>query len=85
MRLGWLELKDFRNHVQTRLEDIPEGLIVAVGANGEGKTNLLEGMHALYAVGSPRSASTEPLVRRGVEAAYVRGEVESSGGRARSM
>lgn len=81
MRLAWLELKDFRNHADTRLVDVPEGLIVAVGANGEGKTNLLEGVHVLYAVGSPRASSAEPLVRRGAESAYVRGEVESTDGR----
>ena len=40
MRLLWVELKDFRNHEDTRL-DVPDGLVVAVGANGEGKTNLL--------------------------------------------
>ena len=35
MRLGWAELRDFRNHAFTRVEDLPEGLLVAVGPNGE--------------------------------------------------
>lgn len=81
MRLAWVELRDFRNHRHTELTEIPEGLIVAVGPNGEGKTNLLEGIHVLYALGSPRASSSEPLVRDEEEAAYVRGEVETREGR----
>jgi DNA replication and repair protein RecF len=56
-------------------------LIAAVGANGEGKTNLLEGIAFLFFLVSPRASSTEPLVRRGAEAAYLRGEIETVGGR----
>lgn len=81
MRLLWAELKDFRNHPNTRLPDIPDGLVVVVGGNGEGKTNLLEGLAFLFFLASPRVSSTEPLVRRGAEAAYVRGEIETAGGR----
>jgi DNA replication and repair protein RecF len=75
MRLLWVELKDFRNHRDTRL-DVPDGLSVAVGANGEGKTNLLEGMYYLFALSSPRVSATMPLVRAGADSAYVRGEVQ---------
>jgi DNA replication and repair protein RecF len=82
MRLGWVELRDFRNHAHTSIDPVPDGLIVAVGRNGEGKTNLLEGMHFLYALGSPRSSTSEPLVRYGAEHAYTRGEFETLGGRA---
>ncbi len=81
MRLMWLELRDFRNHAHTHLDPIPEGLIVAVGPNGEGKTNLLEGMYVLYALSSPRTSSNEPLVRDGAEHAYARGEFETRDGR----
>lgn len=81
MRLVWVELRDFRNHAETRLEDIPEGLVVAVGPNGEGKTNLLEGIAFVFLLQSPRTSSTEPIVRRGAEAAYARGETETEGGR----
>ena len=41
MRLLWFEVRDFRNHEHTRVDPMPDGLIVAVGPNGEGKTNLL--------------------------------------------
>lgn len=81
MRLAWLELLDLRNHEHTHLRDIPTGLIVVVGDNGEGKTNLLEGMHVLYAMGSPRAASNDALVRDGADSAYVRGEFETLDGR----
>ncbi|HEY7476845.1 MAG TPA: DNA replication and repair protein RecF [Actinomycetota bacterium] len=81
MRLSWVELRDFRNHAHTELREIPDGLIVAVGPNGEGKTNLLEGMYVLYALGTPRAGSSEPLVRDGAEAGYARGEFETLGGR----
>ena len=81
MRLAWLELRDFRNHAHTSIEAMPDGLSVAVGPNGEGKTNLLEGMHVLYALSSPRTSTNEPLVRDGAEHAYVRGEFETRDGK----
>jgi DNA replication and repair protein RecF len=81
VRLAWIELRDFRNHAETRLEDPPEGMVVSVGPNGEGKTNLLEGIAFLFLLQSPRTSSTEPIVRRGAEAAYARGEIETGEGR----
>lgn len=82
MRLAWVELRDFRNHEHTRLEDLPTGVVTVVGPNGEGKTNLLEGVAFLFLLASPRTSSAEPIVRRGAEgSAYARGEVETQGGR----
>jgi DNA replication and repair protein RecF len=49
--------------------------------NGEGKTNLLEGMFFLFSLSSPRVSANQPLVREGTEAAYARGEFETLGGR----
>ena len=80
MHLTWVELRDFRNHAHTELTEIPEGLVVAVGPNGEGKTNLLEAMHVLYALQSPRTATSEAMVRDGAEAGYVRGEFATRDG-----
>lgn len=77
MRLAWVELRDFRNHAYTRIEAVPDGLIVAVGPNGEGKTNLLEGMCYLFTLASPRVSASGPLVREGADAAYLRGEVQT--------
>jgi DNA replication and repair protein RecF len=78
--LAWIELRDFRNHRETRV-DVPDGLVVVVGDNGEGKSNLLEGMYYLLALTSPRVATDVPLIRHGAESAYVRGEVETAAGR----
>ena len=65
MRLSWVELRDYRNHAHTRIELRTDGLFVVAGPNGEGKTNLLEAMHFLYALGSPRVGASAPLVREG--------------------
>ena len=81
MRLSWVELRDYRNHVHTRVDVGNDGLMVVAGANGEGKTNLLEAMHFLYSLGSPRVSASDPLVRYGADAAYVRGEFETRDGR----
>ncbi len=80
MRLLWIELHDFRNHADTRLE-VPEGLVTVVGPNGEGKTNLLEGMHFLTHLDSPRVSADLPLIRQGAESAFVRGEAQTGEGK----
>jgi DNA replication and repair protein RecF len=80
MRLAWLELRDFRNHKLTKIDPVPEGLIVAVGNNGEGKTNLMEGMYFLCSLTSPRLATNQPLVREGADSAFTRGEFETLSG-----
>jgi DNA replication and repair protein RecF len=81
MRLAWVELRRFRNHEHTEIEQVPDGLSVVVGPNGEGKTNLLEGMHVLYALSSPRVSSNAALVQHGHEAAYARGEFVTANGK----
>ena len=76
MRLAWVELRDLRNHAETRLDDLPPGLITVAGPNGEGKSNLLEGVAFLFFLESPRTSSSEPIVRRGSDGpAYARGEI----------
>jgi DNA replication and repair protein RecF len=81
LRLSWAELRDFRNHRDTRVDEVPEGVVVIVGPNGEGKTNLMEGIAFLFFRDSPRTSSGEPLVRRGADAAYARGEILTRDGR----
>jgi len=82
LRLAWVELRDFRNHWQTRVDGLPEGLVTLVGPNGEGKTNLLEGIAFLFFLASPRTSTTEPIVRRGSDGpAYARGEVLTQAGK----
>ncbi len=81
MRLSWLEVRDFRNHMELSLQ-IPEGLTTVVGPNGRGKTNLLEAIHYLCTLESPRVSGDLPLVRTGASQAFLRGEVASLAGRA---
>jgi DNA replication and repair protein RecF len=80
VRLAWIEARDFRNHRETALE-VPSGLVAVVGPNGQGKTNLLEAMHYLCALASPRVHSDMPLVRVGASTAVLRGEVVTETGR----
>ncbi|MGH2682009.1 MAG: DNA replication/repair protein RecF [Actinomycetota bacterium] len=80
MRLAWLEVRDFRNHPETSVE-FPSEVVALLGANAQGKTNLLEAVHYLLTLSSPRAASDDPLVRRGADRAYLRGEVETAVGR----
>jgi DNA replication and repair protein RecF len=80
VRLAWLEARDFRNHRETAVEFPPE-VVVVLGANAQGKTNLLEAVHYLLTLSSPRASVDEPLVRRGADRAYLRGEVETATGK----
>ncbi len=80
MRLSWIELRDFRNHRETRLDTAP-GLTAVVGDNGQGKTNLLEGIYFAFALESPRTATDLPLVRSGAASGFVRAEIETATGR----
>jgi DNA replication and repair protein RecF len=69
-----LSLTDFRSYQELSLELGP-GVTTFSGLNGEGKTNLVEAVGYLAALGSHRVASDAPLVRRGAERAVLRGAV----------
>jgi DNA replication and repair protein RecF len=64
MRARRLQLCDFRNYEQAEVE-FGDGLTVVVGANGAGKTNLLEGLCFACTGRSPRTSNERELVRRG--------------------
>ncbi|MDQ4116272.1 MAG: DNA replication/repair protein RecF [Actinomycetota bacterium] len=74
MLLRRFSVTDFRSWPEADLELDP-GVTVLIGANGAGKTNLVEGVGYLASLGSHRVASDAPLVRRGADKAVVRGEV----------
>lgn len=76
MRLDRLWLTDFRSYGTAELEPAPDGLTVVVGANGEGKTNLLEAIAYLATLRSFRGAPGEALIRVGASQAVVRAEIE---------
>jgi DNA replication and repair protein RecF len=70
-----LWLTDFRSYPSAEVT-LADGLTAIVGANGAGKTNLLEAIGWLAAMRSFRGVPTEALVRQGEERAVLRAEVE---------
>ncbi len=84
MRLRWLELTDVRSYDHVRVELSP-GVTVFVGANGQGKTNLLEAIQRTASGVSHRVAGDGPLVRSGTELGVIRCEIETDGGRRRTV
>lgn len=73
-----LALTDFRSYTDVDLALTP-GVVAFVGANGQGKTNLIEAIGYLATLTSHRVAHDAPLVRRGAERAYVRAAVNRDG------
>lgn len=73
-----LSVTDFRSWTQADLTLAP-GVSVLVGANGQGKTNLVEAVGYLATLSSHRVSSDAPLVRRGAERAVVRAAVVNEG------
>ncbi|HKE76025.1 MAG TPA: DNA replication/repair protein RecF [Acidimicrobiales bacterium] len=78
MLVRTLWLTDFRNYTAAQL-DLAPGLTAVVGANGEGKTNLLEALGWLATLASFRGAPTDALVRRSAPFAVVRALAERDG------
>jgi DNA replication and repair protein RecF len=73
-RVGHLWLDDFRCLRGIDLELDP-GLTVIHGANGQGKTSLLEAIAWIASTHSFRGVPDKPLVRTGCEQAIVRAEI----------
>jgi DNA replication and repair protein RecF len=84
VRVRRLELVDFRNYRTATVEPSP-GLTVIVGANGQGKTNLVEALGYLATLESFRAMPAAALVRQGCDVAVVRGDVEEDDGRSVSV
>ncbi len=72
-----LSLTDFRNYTAAEL-DLTAGVTVFVGSNGQGKTNLVEGVEYLSTMSSHRVSQTLPLIRAGCESAILRARVQAS-------
>ena len=64
MRFQQLSIRSFRNLKDTTLEAGPEGAVL-LGANGEGKTSLLEAIYFPVLFRSLRGASDQEIVRFG--------------------
>ena len=76
MHLTRLALTDFRSYAGVDLSLEP-GVSTLLGANGQGKTNLVEAAAYVATLGSHRVATDAPLVRSGAERAILRAAVTS--------
>ncbi len=74
MHVKRLSLHDFRSYESVEIE-IDPGATAFIGANGQGKTNLVEAIDYLSRLESHRVASDTPLVRAGADQAVIRAEV----------
>ncbi|MFD7164920.1 DNA replication/repair protein RecF [Streptomyces violascens] len=74
MHVTHLSLADFRSYARVEVPLDP-GVTAFVGANGQGKTNLVEAVGYLASLGSHRVSSDAPLVRMGEERAVIRAAV----------
>jgi DNA replication and repair protein RecF len=71
-----LQLADFRSYRGVDVT-LGAGVTTFVGANGQGKTNLVEAIEYLSTLSSHRVASDLPLVRSGAERAVLRARVRA--------
>ncbi|MFC6011647.1 DNA replication/repair protein RecF [Nocardia lasii] len=73
-----LSVRDFRSWEHADLELSP-GRTVLLGANGNGKTNLIEAVGYLSTLGSHRVAADAPLIRMGATQARIGASVVNTG------
>jgi DNA replication and repair protein RecF len=76
VHVATLSLRDFRSYPSLDLAWEP-GVTVLVGANGQGKTNIVEAVHYLSTLGSHRAGTDTPLVRAGRTSAHLAARVRS--------
>ncbi|MBO0852422.1 MAG: DNA replication/repair protein RecF [Nocardia sp.] len=78
MYVRTLSVRDFRSWERCELE-LPTGRTVLLGANGNGKTNLVEAVGYLSTLGSHRVAGDVPLIRMGQQRSRIGATVVNSG------
>jgi DNA replication and repair protein RecF len=71
-----LQLADFRSYDGVDVS-LSAGVSTFVGANGQGKTNLVEAIEYLSTLSSHRVAADLPLIRAGAERAILRARVRA--------
>lgn len=76
MHVSRLALDHFRSWEQCVL-DLAPGVNVLQGANGLGKTNIVEAVEVLSTGSSHRTSSSLPLIERGRTSATIRANVET--------
>jgi DNA replication and repair protein RecF len=77
VHLTRLALTDFRSYAAVDVALEP-GVTIFSGANGEGKTNLVEAVGYAATLTSHRSAQDAPLIRAGAEQAIIRAAISTS-------
>jgi DNA replication and repair protein RecF len=77
VHLTRLALTDFRSYAAADVELAP-GVSTFTGANGQGKTNLVEAAAYVATFGSHRVATDAPLIRNGAQRAILRAAVSSA-------
>jgi DNA replication and repair protein RecF len=79
MHLAHLRLRDFRNYA--RLDaDFGPGLHLLLGANAQGKTNILEAIYLVATLRSFRGVGGAPIVRHGQKGYFIGAQVVGQGG-----
>src|SRR2546430_10894180 len=79
MHLTRVRLRDFRNYERGEVELAP-GLNIVAGANGAGKTNLLEAVYFGLTARSCRTSNEREMLRLGARVARVEVELEAEDG-----
>ncbi len=78
VHLTRLALTDFRSYAAADVTLEP-GVTTFTGANGQGKTNLVEAACYVATFASHRVATDAPLIRQGAERAILRAGIHSAG------
>ena len=80
MQFTSLQLKNFRNYAALDFQPGP-GITVLYGANGSGKTNLLESMHLLSVGRSHRTTVDREMIAQGEDVAFIRAHTKRLDGK----
>src|SRR5699024_5027006 len=75
MRLNNLQLTNFRNY-DTLALDFHDNVIIFLGENAQGKTNLLESIYTLALTRSHRTNNEQELIQWEQDQAYIKGEIQ---------
>ena len=76
MVLEKIELKNFRNYIETKI-DFKSGKNIFVGNNAQGKTNIIEAIFLLGLTKSYRIINERVLINKGKNALRIKGTISS--------